>query len=332
MPPQPADMLWLRTTAPQLRQVSAWGLEGTLGLAGWLAGCCVSPQPAGPHRRPTLPACTAFPPSHRAQYRSPMHGWGLFAGADIPRDTFLIEYVGEVVDNRTAGGCWSAGALSGVWVLRVGGGWLGDDWRWKRALFSLRAGGGLAVPCRAPSHPSSTHLPPPAPRAPRPPQTSARRSTRPAATARCICFAWTLARSSTPRARWAGARCGARVMARLHACDARQLAGHRSHSHRCRCSRRFRGVPVICPTRQPLPWCAPAGQRGAVHQPLLRPKLLHAAPAGRQHRCEGGRVQWSRAARARCGLGGPREGGGWVPGGAGRRQAQQAGVRLTHPL
>lgn len=33
-----------------------------------------------------------------------MHGWGLFAGQPIPQDTFVIEYVGEVVDNVIAGG------------------------------------------------------------------------------------------------------------------------------------------------------------------------------------------------------------------------------------
>jgi hypothetical protein len=36
------------------------------------------------------------------QHRSPLHGWGMFAGQAIPRDAFVIEYTGEVVPNAVA--------------------------------------------------------------------------------------------------------------------------------------------------------------------------------------------------------------------------------------
>ncbi|KAL4423406.1 hypothetical protein ABPG77_009984 [Micractinium sp. CCAP 211/92] len=39
---------------------------------------------------------------HLIQLRSPLHGWGMFAGEPIRRDSFVIEYVGEVVPNAVA--------------------------------------------------------------------------------------------------------------------------------------------------------------------------------------------------------------------------------------
>lgn len=54
-----------------------------------------------------LPYPPAFPlplpPAYPLQHRSPLHGWGMFAGQAIPRDAFIIEYTGEVVPHAVAG-------------------------------------------------------------------------------------------------------------------------------------------------------------------------------------------------------------------------------------
>ena len=33
--------------------------------------------------------------------QTPGKGWGVFAGADIPAGSFIMEYVGEIIDEAT---------------------------------------------------------------------------------------------------------------------------------------------------------------------------------------------------------------------------------------
>lgn len=62
--------------------------------------CCCTPLSWQPS--PILHSTVPYP-LPTPQHRSPLHGWGMFAGQAIPRDAFVIEYTGEVVPNSVAG-------------------------------------------------------------------------------------------------------------------------------------------------------------------------------------------------------------------------------------
>ena len=64
---------------------------------------------------------------HIFRRRSKLHGYGVFAGETISKNTRIIDYAGELIRNRDSaareikylkGGC--------IWVFRVGRGWSRD--------------------------------------------------------------------------------------------------------------------------------------------------------------------------------------------------------------